>query len=378
MPTTATRQVAFLTPLYFDDASCIGGGERYVTNLASGLVKATEGRYQVDLISYGSAAVTRELQPGIKLRVLPVTQKPRDPIDAVSWELPSAIANADLVHVHMGFSRSGEFGLLAAKQQRKPTCLSDHGGHSSWLGASLGGLELVDRIVAYSEFGASFFQTKTPVSIIRGGVDADRFAPNPDPSAAPQRDRVLYVGRLLPHKGVDRLIDALPEELPLTICGRPYDPAFYEFLKRKADQKNVTFITDANDDQIRDLYARAWCNVLPSVYRDYQDRYYRAPELMGLTLLEAMSAEAVPIASEVGAMPEFIAKYQSGYLFKTTEELRVLLQRMATEPETVQRVGKEARRRVVQMFDHRVVGAKLAALYDTMLNSTTHGRAVAS
>ena len=361
----ATRKVAFLTPLFFDDASCIGGGERYAANMADGLVVATGGRYEVEIISYGVAPSRKQVGPGVGLRVLPVARRPADPLDAVSWELPSAIADADLVHVHMAFSRSGEFGLLAARQQGKPTCASDHGGHSSWLGASLGSLELADRIVAYSAFGASLFCTSTPIAVIRGGVDADRFAPV-DPR--PERDRVLYVGRLLAHKGVDRLIEALPPELPLTICGRPYDPDYYAMLRRLAIGKDVTFVTDADDAAVRELYARSWCNVLPSVHLDYYGRRWRAPELMGLTLLEAMSAEAVPIASRVAAMPEFIQEHQNGYLFDTVEELSALLRRLSREPETVARVGLEARRRVLQSFDLRVAGARLAELYDELLD----------
>ena len=55
----ATRKVAFLTPLYFDEASYLGGGERYATNMARGLVEASGGRYVVDLISYGPTAAER-------------------------------------------------------------------------------------------------------------------------------------------------------------------------------------------------------------------------------------------------------------------------------------------------------------------------------
>ncbi|QDV32539.1 glycosyltransferase family 4 protein [Tautonia plasticadhaerens] len=367
----ATRKVAFLTPLYFDEASCIGGGERYATNMATGLVEATGGRYEVELISYGVSPARRVLRPGVSLRVLPVARRPSDPLDAVSWELPSAIADADLVHVHMAFSRSGEFGLLAARQQRKVVCASDHGGHSSWLGASLGSLELADRIVAYSSFGESLFRTPTPVVVIRGGVDAERFAP---PEPRPRRDRVLYVGRLLAHKGIDRLIRALPQGLPLTVCGRPYDPAYFALLRDLATGKDVTFVTDADDDDVRDLYARAWCNVLPSVHVDCYGRRYRAPELMGLTLLEAMSCETVPIASRVAAMPEFIQPYQSGYLFDTPDELTALLLRLANEPETVERIGREARRQVLRAFDLKVAGAKLAGLYDELLSASTLSR----
>src|SRR5712675_72235 len=93
------------------------------------------------------------------------------------------------------------------------------------------------------------------------------FSP-PDPSVLPRREKeVLFVGRLLPHKGVDDLIRAMPAELPLTIVGRAYDAHYLERLHELANGKRVTFRHDADDDGLVDAYQRARCVVLPSVYR---------------------------------------------------------------------------------------------------------------
>lgn len=358
------RSVAYLTPLYFDSASYIGGGERYALNLARGVVESSGGRYTVTLISYGEAPFERDLAPGVRLRVLRVARTPSDPLDALSWDLPAAIAGADLVHLHMAFTRSGEVGLLAAKQQGKPVVASDHGGWSSWLGQSVGHLELADRIVAYSDFGARLFRTNTPVTVIKGGVDDQRFRP---PSPRPARDRVLYVGRLLPHKGIDRLIAALPDPLPLTVCGRPYHAEYHAHLLRLARGKPVTFVTDADDAAISDLYARAWCNVLPSVHRDCYGKTYVAPELMGLTLLEAMACGTPAVAARTAAMPEFVRHGVTGFLFRDEAELAGLLQSLARDPDLVERIGRAARHEVEREYGLAVVGARLAALYDQLI-----------
>ncbi len=92
--------------------------------------------------------------------------------------------------------------------------------------------------------------------------------PRRPPACAPPRDRVLYVGRLLPHKGIEHLIDATPPELPLTVCGRAYHDGYFRRLQAAAVGKQVEFVTDADDATILDLYRRAWVNVLPSVYRE--------------------------------------------------------------------------------------------------------------
>lgn len=363
----ARRKVAFLTPLYFDEGSCLGGGERYPLNLARGVVDASGGDYRVELISFGASATTRPLLPGVTLRVLKAAKKPDNPADVVSWDLPAAIADADLVHIHQAYTRCSEMGLLVAKQQRKPICVTDHGGNSSPLGIELGSLELADRVFCQSDFIASMLRTRTPIVMVKGGVDATLFAP---PAVRPKRDRVLYVGRLLPHKGIDRLILALPPELPLTVCGRPYHDPYFRLLRHLSEGKQVEFVTDADDAAIRDLYARAWANVLPSVYRDCYGHAHLAPELMGLTLLEAMACGTPAICSRVAAMPEFIRDGETGHVFDTPEELAGQLLALAADPAKVEAMGRGAREVVEREYDLRVVGARTVAVYDELLRAT--------
>lgn len=363
----ATRNIAYLTPLYFDEKSCLGGGERYPLNLAKGVVAASAGAYHVDLISFGDHARRMPLAHGVDLCVVKAARKPNNPLDVVSWELPQAIAGADLVHIHQAFTRCSEMGLLVAKLQRKPVCITDHGGFTSSLGAEIGYLDLADRIVAQSDFAVSFFgKTRTPITVIKGGVDADLFRP---PTAPVTRDRIAFVGRLLPHKGVDVLIEALPPGLPLTICGRPYHEHYFQKLKELASNKCVEFVTDADDDTVRDLYHRAWANVLPSVYRDCEGNVHRAPELMGFTLLEAMACGTPAICSRVAAMPEFVRHGETGFVFSGPEQLGRQLEQLASNPALADRMGAEARRTVLREFDLRVTGARLAALYDELIEN---------
>ena len=356
------RKVAYLTPLYFDEASCLGGGERYPLNLAIGVVGASQGTVEVEIVSYGSASLRKELRPGVSLRVLKAANLPRNPLDVVSWELPEAVAAADLVHIHMIYTRSNEMGLLVAKQQCKPVVMTDHGGKSSTLGEELGCLELADRVVAYSDFGASLYPSNTPVTVIKGGVDSDLFTP-PEPGQRPARDRVLYVGRLLPHKGLDTLVEALPPDLPLTLCGRPYHPEFLKRLQELARGKQVEFVTDADDARILDLYRRAWVNVLPSVYCDCYGRTHVAPELMGFTLLEAMACGTPAICSRVAAMPEFVLDNETGFIFDTPAQLATQLRLLAETPAMVEEMGLRARQLIDEEFGLRVAGRKMLELY---------------
>ena len=357
-------KIACLTPNYFSDESYIGGGERYPLNLSRGIVESSGGAYSVDLISFGPKSRTYSLQPGLTVRVLAAARPPLNPLDVVSWDLPAAIAEADLVHVHQAYTRCSEVAFLVAKQQGKPLVVTDHGGTTSTLGTSVGSLELADHIISNSKFGASLYRTSTPITVIKGGVDGVHFAP---PRQRTPRDRVLYVGRLLPHKGIDQLITALPPELPLTVCGRPYSPQYFELLQGLAAGKDVTFITDADDDAILGLYSRAWVNVLPSVYRDCYGHTSLCPELMGFTLLEAMACGTPAICSNVAGMPEYVLDGVTGFVFDDLPTLTDRLRALAGDPALVERLGRQARRQVEQEYDFRIAAARMIAIYEPLI-----------
>jgi glycosyltransferase involved in cell wall biosynthesis len=359
------RNIAYLTPLYFDEKSNLGGGERYPLNLAIGVVHASRGSCRVELISYGPESFRTELQPGLSLRVLRAANRPVNPLDTTSWELPGAIDDADLVHLHMPFTRSNEFALIAAKQQHKPICVTDHGGKSSILGQNLDILQLVDHILPNSDFAASLLRIDTPITVIKGGVDGDRFSPAPGERAL--RDRVLFVGRFLPHKGIDQLIEAMPPDVLLTICGRPYDATYHAHLRERATGKKVEFVTDGDDAAILDLYRRAFALVLPSVYRDCYGTTHAAPELMGFTLLEAMACGTPAICSRVGGMPEYVRDGETGFVYDTVDELSARLQLLAADWTLADRMGRRARHVIEAEYDLKVAGRKTLDVYRALM-----------
>ncbi len=366
-------RVAHLTPLYFDEASCLGGGERYPLNIARGVRIASRGACRVELISFGDSPRDLTLPGEIRLRVLAVAGRPWNPLDVTSWDLPQVLSEYDLIHVHQAYARCAEVGILVARTLGKAICVTDHGGASSPIGSEVGHLDVVDRIIAYSEFGASFYRRGLAVDIVKGGVDCSRF---PIPKVRPVRDRMLFVGRLLPHKGVDYLIEALPVDLPLTICGQPYNRDYFNLLQRLARGKRVEFVTQADDDAVRELYARSWATVLPSVYRDRDGQTYDAPELMGFTLLESMSSGTPGVASRVGAMPEFVREGIDGFVFDSPTQLTNILERLASNPSLVERMGQAASRFVRAHYDLEIAGSKFLAIYQEAI--ATRGRGAAA
>jgi glycosyltransferase involved in cell wall biosynthesis len=159
----------------------------------------------------------------------------------------------------------------------------------------------------------------------------------------------------------------LPEPAPLVVVGRPYSAKYFDLLKRLASGILVTFITDADDEDLRVLYRRAWAVILPSVYRDCYGNVYLAPELMGLTLLEGMSCGTPAICSRVGGLPEFVQHGETGAVIEGLMDLRSWLARLAEDEELVIGLGQAAREAVVRQYGLGVVGRAMNEIYSALV-----------
>ena len=150
--------------------------------------------------------------------------------------------------------------------------------------------------------------------VILGGVDTVKFSPGP---AASRTTRALFVGRLLPHKGVADLIAALPDTIALDIVGPLNATGAVESLKAQAAGKAIAFHHGR-----RRRGARG--NVPPRVVPGAAERLshcgrpaHDVPELLGQTLLEAMACATPVICTRVASMPEIVEDGVSGFIVRT-------------------------------------------------------------
>jgi glycosyltransferase involved in cell wall biosynthesis len=142
-------------------------------------------------------------------------------------------------------------------------------------------------------------------------VDTTKFCPD---NSITRDDTVLFVGRLLPHKGIDDLMRAVPDDMRLEIIGRPFDDRYQQDLLKLAEGKNIVFRTQCDDEDLVDAYRRALCIVLPSVYRTMYGQETTIPELLGQTLLEGMACGTPAICTNVASMPEIVSEGVTGFI----------------------------------------------------------------
>lgn len=352
-----------MAPTPFGVGGLFGGGERYPLELARAL--ATE--VECELISFGRRGHRAREPGGLLRRSLPALGwLGGHPAHPIAPGLVSAISGAHVVHTHHMRSLPSRLAALAGRARRQAVVVTDHGLQ----GGDWGGLlpRLFQQFLLVSGYSARELRAP-PVRtrVIYGGADPNRFRPEPSPS----RSGVLFVGRLTPHKGVDRLIQALPEGACLKVVGSEgHDPRLPErnypaLLRSLSATREVRFLGPAQDDDLPACYRSAVVLALPSVEMTCYGRPVRVSELLGLAVLEAMASGTPVVASRLGGLPEIVEHGVTGYLVPPGDvvALRERLAQLLGDPELAQRLGRRAREVVCERFTWQAVAARCLAAY---------------
>lgn len=183
---------------------------------------------------------------------------------------------------------------------------------------------------------------------VEWGVDEKKFTPSGDfPN-----NKLLFVGQISPHKGVELLIKALALlraknshlEYELTIAGHAHDPAYERKLRQlvveeKLEQK-VIFAGFAGRDSMPGLYQQHSTLIFPSIW----------PEPMGITILEAMSSGLCVLGSGTGGSAELYCNGVTGFHFESenVNDLGKKLEFLITNPKIVHSTGIRARKAILE------------------------------
>ena len=158
----------------------------------------------------------------------------------------------------------------------------------------------------------------------------DRFGQAVTPSQVQTRSqqagplRVVFVGNVIPRKGLHTLLHALAQATSrpvLDVIGSlEADPACATAMRglaqRLALQDRVTFHGKLHDEALAGLLANAHLLVVPSSYEGF-----------GIVYLEGMSFGLPAIGTTAGAAPEIIAEGRNGFLTRPGDE-RTLAHRL--------------------------------------------------
>lgn len=237
-------------------------------------------------------------------------------------------------------------------------------GVAGRLAAALSGADALFSVSDYTGTKAEEFLRRKgskvpPVHTLHARVDVNRFRADLDTRAARARyglqddDKViLCFGRLVPRKGIDRLIAALPDierRVPrarLVVAGTGPEQA--RLKKLAGDTDSVVFTGRVPDELAPNVYAMADVFALA-----VSDRY-RGLEVegLGIVLLEAAACEVPCVTGRSGGTPEAVLDGATGFVVDATDRA-ALVDRIAgilENPQLGKQLGRSGRKHVIENF----------------------------
>jgi len=229
-------------------------------------------------------------------------------------------------------------------------------------------LEKISARIAVSEDARQMVTTHIggDAVVVPNGVYVDAFARAPLAArwqGTSDRPTVAFVGRLdEARKGLPVLCEAIPEVLrsaPGTrflIAGRGDADAALERLD-PLSRKACEFLGMISDDEKASLFRSVDSYVAP----------HTGGESFGIVLVEAMSAGAPVIASDLDAFRRVVADGELGVLFPTGDGAALARELLALLASPDRRRGLSAAAGVaVRRYDWSVVGAELLEVFETV------------
>jgi len=217
-----------------------------------------------------------------------------------------------------------------------------------------------DAVAGVSEFNAGELRVsagRDDVSVIPVLFDRSRLGSPGGEVAAARGPRVLFVGRLAPHKRQDLVIRAfaglrrLCPEARLTLVGVPISGAFEAGLRGLADELApgaVTFESGIAPEALWDRYRSADVFLCLSEHEGFC-----------IPLLEAFHFGVPVVARAAGAVGEVVG--DAGVLLSPDDDLTTIaevLRIVVSDPELVSELRLRGERRLA-VYDHELTAARL-------------------
>ncbi|MFI1988126.1 glycosyltransferase family 4 protein [Actinoplanes sp. NPDC020271] len=207
------------------------------------------------------------------------------------------------------------------------------------------------------------------------GVDVDTFHPGVDGSAVRARhglsDRpvIVCVSRLVPRKGQDMLIRALPEirrRVPgaalLLVSGGPYRKTLAKLARDHDVEADVVFTGSVPWAELPEHYAAGDVYAMPCRTRAAG----LDVEGLGIVYLEASATGLPVVGGDSGGAPDAVREGETGYVVGGTDvaALTDRLVGLLSDPDQARAMGKAGRAWVEREWRWETQAARLDALLD--------------
>ncbi|MGD0588824.1 MAG: glycosyltransferase family 4 protein [Thermoplasmata archaeon] len=289
----------------------------------------------------------------------------------------------DVFHLHYPPPLTSYFATRELSRRKVPVCLTYHcdlylPGAAGKLLAGIyqtvflpSTLNRTDRVIVHTKsYGSTSAMLRgRELSVIPSAVDLERFRPGIDASGLRADLRLdgkrvaVFTGRLVPHKGVDVLLQALvqlPPDVVLVVIGAgPRLPSLVGLARRLGVDDRVRFCPAVTDEDLPRYLALGDVFVFAS-----QNRL----EGFGLAVAEAMAAGLPVVIADMPGVREVIEPGREGLLAEPliasdlAEKVRVILD----DPLLAKRMGRAGRERAEARYGLSTVVRSLVNLYEAL------------
>jgi glycogen(starch) synthase len=289
----------------------------------------------------------------------------------------------DVMHVHDWLAAFS--GISFKHYMKKPMVLTVHStevGRAQGLHSpdsfSINGIEWwamyeADRVIVCSqsmknEICNHFNLPWEKVDVIPNAIDATKYQISVDRGAVRQRYGVGYgeklilcVGRLVPQKGIEYFIRAIPSiakrypEAKFVIVGEGWSRDILEAEARAGGQnRKIQFTGFASDREVINLMTSADVLVVPSVYEPF-----------GIVALEGMATGVPVVASKVGGLSEVIEHDRTGLFVypRNPESIAWGIDRVLSDPDHAKWLTENAKDKLHKAYSWEAVAMKTVEVY---------------
>jgi glycosyltransferase involved in cell wall biosynthesis len=212
---------------------------------------------------------------------------------------------------------------------------------------------------------------ESKVRVVPNGVDPQKFKPLADLEAAKRQfglgdePCVLFVGSLIPRKGLHFLVKAAEEivkehrEAKFVIVGEgPSKSWLLGALEAANLSGNFKFLGNVEEDMLAAAYNCADLLVLPSIQ-----------EGQGIVLLEAEASAKPVVAFDVGGVNEALRGGETGLLVKcgNTDDLADAVIGLLSDNDLRRKMGANGRNFVLENYTWDICAEKMLTVYTELL-----------
>lgn len=236
-------------------------------------------------------------------------------------------------------------------------------------------MKRADRIAADSEFTKrdivkTYGIPETSVEIIYLGVRPEEYTFSGEEKRKARtalginsQPMILFVGKLVPRKGVDVLLRALPKvlkevEVKLVLVGSGNQRDYQHLAQALGISDKIRFLGRVPGDTLRLLFSSCDLFVLPSRLEGF-----------GAVIVEAMAAGKPVVATAVSSIPEIIESGKNGILVEGNNEgeLASAIVKILSDKSLARAIEKNNIKKVRERFSWEAAARKAERLYSELI-----------